>query len=197
MFDSNKFIKRKDSIVLTAIEILNELGIQGLSTREIAKRQEISEGTLFKHFVNKNEIILSSFENLALYDQDIEESIKNKNLESKEAVLYYFRRYLEYYESYPAITSLLFSYESFKSEPLLEQKLNEIILHRKAYLLTIIDEGKMANQIKQNIDSSIIVNTIIGTIAEIILTWRINNFKQGLKEEALATLMFLLEVFYS
>ncbi|MDP4091416.1 MAG: TetR/AcrR family transcriptional regulator, partial [Bacillota bacterium] len=51
------YIKRKERVTLTAIDILNELGFQGLSTKEICKRQEISEGTRYEHFKNKNEDI--------------------------------------------------------------------------------------------------------------------------------------------
>ena len=52
-------LNRKDSIVITAIEIMSELGIHGLTTKEIARRQGISEGTIFRYFRSKNEIILS------------------------------------------------------------------------------------------------------------------------------------------
>jgi Transcriptional regulator len=47
------FIKRKDRIILTCIEIISDLGFQGLSTKEITQRQNISDGTLYKHFKRK------------------------------------------------------------------------------------------------------------------------------------------------
>ena len=35
----NNFLKRKDGIILTSVEIIDQLGVQGLTIREIASRQ--------------------------------------------------------------------------------------------------------------------------------------------------------------
>ena len=46
----DNILHRKEQLILTAIEIIDEIGIQRLTTREIAKRQQISEATIFRHF---------------------------------------------------------------------------------------------------------------------------------------------------
>ena len=90
-----QFFHRKDRIILTAIEIINELGIQGLSTREIARRQEISEGTLFRHYKSKNDIILAVLDDFSKYDADIFHSVELKKLKPQRST-YLFCRFFYY-----------------------------------------------------------------------------------------------------
>jgi AcrR family transcriptional regulator len=55
----NSLLHRRERIILTAIDIINELGIQGLSIREVAKREAIATSSIFSHFKSKNELILA------------------------------------------------------------------------------------------------------------------------------------------
>ena len=44
-------LHRRESIIISTIGVLNEVGLQNLSTKLIAKREDVSEGTLFRHFI--------------------------------------------------------------------------------------------------------------------------------------------------
>ena len=117
----------KESIILTVIDIINELGIQGLSTRELAKRQEISEGTLFRHFKTKNHIILAVLDYFSKYDADIFHSVKLKKLKPKEAITFFVDSYATYYENYPAITVMTQIYSVLSYEAELAPKITSIL----------------------------------------------------------------------
>jgi AcrR family transcriptional regulator len=64
-------LHRKDRLILTTIDIIDELGIQSLSTREIAKREGVSEATLFRHFKSKNDLLAAVLEYYSKFDDDI------------------------------------------------------------------------------------------------------------------------------
>jgi len=100
-------LHRKDAIVLKAIEIIDETGLQGLSTREIAKRVGISEGTIFKHYKSKNEVLLAVLEHFSAFDDEIIKTIYLRKKTPKEAIIFFVSSYVEYYENYPAITALI------------------------------------------------------------------------------------------
>jgi AcrR family transcriptional regulator len=48
-------IKRKNKIIIEAIDLLDELGIQGLTTKEIAKRRDPSEPAIYSGSIEKSE----------------------------------------------------------------------------------------------------------------------------------------------
>lgn len=186
------YLNRKESIVMTTIEIIDELGIQGLSTREIAKRQEISEGTLFKHFKSKNEIILTVLDKFSQFDDEIIRSIALKQLDPRESIIYFLTSYLEYYENYSAITCILYMDDILRSNCEVEKKIREIFDKRSNYLKKLIEDAKKAGEIRTYIDSENLVDLIMGFCKNVILRWRINHCNFSLKERILPTLHVIL-----
>lgn len=190
-----RYIKRKDSIILTAIEIIDELGFQNLTTKEICRRQEFSEGSLYKHFRSKDEIILGVLDFYFMFDEEIGQSIEMKKLSSKESIAYYITRFAEYYENYPAMTAILNSYEFFRNEAGLASKVIEIYEFRTKLIVNFIEEGIKTGQFLPNIDSESLSDIILGSYRAIILKWRMRQFNFNLKERLISTIDMILKEF--
>ncbi|MDU2063253.1 MAG: TetR/AcrR family transcriptional regulator [Sporomusaceae bacterium] len=191
----NSFLHRKERVILSAIEIIDELGIQGLSTRAIATRQGISEGTLFRHFKSKNEIILAVLDHFSQYDADIFQSVRLKGLRTKEAITFLIDSYAIYYENYPAITALTQIYGVLSSEPEFEDKVHNILFSRQNFLTEVIERGQKLGEIKEDLDSAILADIIWGAFSSICLSWRMNDRNFSLREKILTALDMLLEAF--
>ena len=56
---------KKSLILHTAIEIIYEKGFNATTTAEIAKKAGVAEGTIFRHYKTKKDILLNIFENFA------------------------------------------------------------------------------------------------------------------------------------
>lgn len=68
----------KDKIIEAAIELINEKGYKGATTREIAKRAEVNEVTLFRHFGSKKgivEAVIDKYSYMDLLQDRIEKQI--------------------------------------------------------------------------------------------------------------------------
>ncbi|SNS13821.1 transcriptional regulator, TetR family [Anaerovirgula multivorans] len=188
-------LHRKERIILSTIEVINELGIQGLSTREIAKREGISEGTIFKHFQSKNQLLLAVLDYYSQYDSDIVKSINLKNLEPIDAILYFVDAYATYYESYPAITVISQSYDVLSYNPKLTNKIKDIFLGRIKTMETLVKEGQTLGEIHPNADAEKLASMILGSFRIICLKWRMEEYKFPLKEYILSALKMLLDEF--
>ncbi len=192
----NFYLKRKERIILTAIEIMDELGFQGLSTKEICKRQGVSEGALYKHFKSKDDVILGVLEFYSKFDDDIKETVALKELSGKDSILYFIERYAEYYESYPAITAIINSQEVLKQESgEIKNKIIEIFKFRTNFIIEQIEKGKKAGQIYSVLDSTLLSDVVLGTMNNIILRWRLADNNFPLKENITMTLNFILKSF--
>lgn len=124
-------LHRKERLIITAIEVIDELGIQGLSTREIARRQDVSEATLFRHYKNKNELLLGVLDHFSKFDNEILQSAKLKNLSAEEAIVYFITSTVEYYENYPAITSIMQIFDVLRYDNELSDKVKQPNIHNK------------------------------------------------------------------
>ncbi len=72
-----------DCIIKQAKELFTTLGYDKTTTKAIAKKCGIAEGTLFNYFANKDEILVAVFENIVIDNQEDLE----KGLPSVEEVL--------------------------------------------------------------------------------------------------------------
>ena len=53
--------KKRDALTQAALNLFVEKGIQAATTKEIARRARISEGTIYRHFHSKEEMALKLF----------------------------------------------------------------------------------------------------------------------------------------
>lgn len=185
-------LHRKEALIMTTIEIIDELGIQGLSTREIAKRQGISEATLFRHYKSKNELLNAVLDYFSQFDDDIFLSIKMKAMDPLDAIFYFISAYTEYYENYPAITSILQITDVLVREADLAEKVRSIHTKRNDNLKLLIDEVKRIGKLQNELDSSLISIMIYGFCREFILNWRMEGQSFCLHERVIKALQLFL-----
>ena len=161
-----QLLHRKEAIVLTSIDVIDEFGIQGLSTREVARRQGISEATIFKHFKTKNELMLAILDHYSQYDADIEESVKLKKLKPIESITYFINAYAEYYQNYPQITSITQAYDTLSYDSELEEKIKGIFMHRSDFMNVLITEAQKSGEISESVDSEKLSHIILGSFTD-------------------------------
>jgi AcrR family transcriptional regulator len=188
-------LHRKERLVITTIEIIDELGIQKLSTREIARRQGISEATLFRHFKSKSDLLITVLDYYSQFDADIYQSTKLKDMGAKEKIQYYINSYAEYYENYPAITSIMQVLDVLRYETELKEKIISIQNNRTNCMIQLIAEVKKAGEIRPEADSAQLTDIILGICREICLRWRMNGRNFSLKTQIMVTLELVLKAF--
>lgn len=188
-------LHRKDTIILASVEVINELGIQGLTTREVAKRQGITEAAIFKHFRTKNELLLAVLDHYSQYDADIIETVRLKKLEPLEAISFVISSYAEYYQNYPQITAITQAYDVLASEPELTSRIKEIFLSRSDSMQALIIKAQEANALSKAIDSEMLSQIIWGTFRSACLKWRLSEYAFPLKEYVMSILKMTLDAF--
>lgn len=185
-------LHRKEGIVISTIEAINEVGIQNLSTKIIARFEGISEGTLFRHFKNKTEIMVAVLEHFSQFDNSIIESSENLGLNPIETIEYFVSAYAEYYENYPAITSLVQSYDSLLADLELTDKVRRIITQRSNFIFNTIKRGQVEGFIKKDINCEDVEDLILGGSRRICVKWRMNKYNFSLKSRTLSMISIVL-----
>lgn len=59
LFDEEKLTDKQKKIIVAAIESFSEKGYAATSTSEIAKKAGVAEGTIFRHYKTKKELLFS------------------------------------------------------------------------------------------------------------------------------------------
>jgi len=186
---------RKESIVSNAIDVISESGLQAISTKEIAKRSGISEGTLFRHFPRKNILLQAVLEHYCQYDDDIFHTAMMKNVSPRDALLFYIEFYAAYYENYPEITVIMQSYDLINSIPEIREDIGKIFGRRQEFMRQLIEKVKESGEIKKEADSELLTDIFSSSLRGICLVWRMKSFGFPLKKRLMNTAYMLLDAF--
>ncbi|MBK7631273.1 MAG: TetR/AcrR family transcriptional regulator [Ignavibacteriales bacterium] len=172
--------QRQEMIIDEAIKIIHKSGYQSLSIREIAKQVKISEPAIYRHFLNKEDIILGILNRMLDFDHLLEKDIiKQKTTQDKinHFILFHF----DFLEKKKEMTSVLFAEDMFDQSEILRRRLMFIIKKRKNLLNTILQESSTNGKISE-IDNKDLITLILGLIRMIVLEWRLSNFTFSLSE---------------
>ena len=159
-----RFISRKQKIIITAIDIVNKYGIKGLTTKKIAEEEGISEPAIYRHFKDKDEIIMSIIEEFNKFDKKIMNTIIEQNMDTISGLKYLANRYAEYYDNYVEITSFIFSFDGYKYNKETNEKVKEIYEKRSEFITDLISKGQENNIISNMLDANLFAKLYIGVI---------------------------------
>lgn len=186
------YLTRKENIILSAIEIIDELGLHELSIREIAKRQQVSDASLYKHFKSKQEILIAVLEYYSTFDSMIIRSIEQSNKGSKEGIMSFYRLLSEYYENYPSVSAIMTSYQLLLHDEVTKAKVEDIYFGRNQFIRTTIEKAKIEGHINSEHNSEIIADIIQGTFMNEVLMWRMKSYKFSLQDKTFLAIELLL-----
>ncbi|MBC8062151.1 MAG: TetR/AcrR family transcriptional regulator [Clostridiaceae bacterium] len=178
-------LERKESIIITAIEVLSEAGINGMTTKEIAKRQNISEPAIYRHFNGKREIVKEIFRRYSSYDEVIKNTVQDNAMEGKEAIRYFCRVYAEYYQNYPEITTVMFSFDTFKYDEETNEEMKSIIKKRYNLLFGFVSKAIEKKEVVFSNDVQALTDSIFSILWTITFLWRMENCSFDVKERIL------------
>ena len=185
----------KEMIILATIEVINEYSVHDFSTREIARRVGISEPAIFKHFKTKRELLLAVLDHYSLYDMDLIQSTRSKNMDPVDALIYFIDTYANYYQNYPAITVITQNYDLLRKDPNLSEKIKSIILNRDRFMTELMEHAQSIGRLSVNVDKESLIVAINGLLREWCLTWRFSEYGFPLRDKVIYSLSTLLKAF--
>lgn len=187
--------QRQNMIIDEAIKIIHNGGYQSLSIREIATKVKISEPAIYRHFLNKEDIILGILNRILDFDYLLEKEIlfqKSTRNKLKHFILFHF----DFLQKNPEMTSVLFSEEIFTQSEILSKRLTLIIQKRKNLLFSILQEAKEANEIVSD-DINELLTLILGFIRMVVLEWRLSGFNFSLSERGKNSIKLLESLIFN
>lgn len=177
--------ERQVLIIDEAIKIIHELGYQAFSIRELSNRVGISEPALYRHFLNKEDIVLGILGRFNEFDLSLLQEV-TKYEKPIEKIQNFIQYHFDFLEKNPGMTSIFFAEEIFNQSKLLREKMLTIIERRKKLLKSIIDETKIKYKIVE-VETDELVTLVLGFIRLVVLEWRMSGFSFSLSKRGKKT----------
>jgi AcrR family transcriptional regulator len=187
-------LTRKESITQTAIEIINEIGIQGFSIRELAKRQGITEAAIYRHYESKQDILLSVINIFENFVFQVIHQIDSSTFESRDKIIFFIKSHTTFFEQNPSMTSIVLSEEIFRNDNIIAAKIKEMFDLRTRYFIRLIEEGRSQGIIPDLFTNQEFADIILGLLRRLTTRWRMSGYEFPLEDNVLSTLAKLLQI---
>lgn len=163
------------NIVCAAIELFSEKGFAATSTSEIAKKAGVAEGTIFRHYKTKKDLLLAIpdyVSKLSISKDFMVEIIKiSRNPEKgfEDFLRAIIQNRKQFASTNMIIIKCLFQEITYHPD-LLDKVTTTIFTPARGKLVEAIDKFKVRGQIVDDIPSGVIVNLIISSIFGVMYT---------------------------
>ncbi len=179
----NDFTARQKQIIQKSIQLIADKGIQGLTIKNISKSIGISEPAIYRHFENKNDIILGIISTMqSAHDDNESESVIEAN-ETIGKIKSMFLRHTNRFVKNPSLTAIVFSEEIFNNNSILAIPIRALMKKNQSRLITLLEKGQASGDIRVDIDAEQISLMVIGSFRFLVSKWHIMKFDFDLKVE--------------
>ncbi|SDM96921.1 TetR/AcrR family transcriptional regulator [Sediminibacillus halophilus] len=172
-----------NQIIDAAVEVIAMNGYHSSQVSKIAKKAGVADGTIYLYFKNKEDILVSLFqEKMGQFIERIEQEIAEKNnAEEKllELIQLHFRQ-LGANLPLAIVTQL----ELRQSNPDLRKKINDVLKRYLTVIDSIIEEGIEEKLFQENLNKKLVRQMIFGTIDETVTNWVMKDHKYSLVGQA-------------
>lgn len=176
------YLSRKEKIIITAIDLLDEVGLQGFTTKKIAQRHGITEAAIYKQFASKSDIISAIIERYGAFDQVIFNTIRESSMSGIEGLFYLGKTYAEYYHNYRQIASMPSLLDIFHSSEDGHKRMVEILKRRKQMICSLIEQAIQEGELNRDTDTIALTDLLFSAIWGTVFLWKAERECFNLKD---------------
>ena len=161
--------ERRDVTVKTVIKLAAEQNPGDITTAAIAKRMEVTQGALFRHFPNKEAIwqaVMAWVAERLLARIDKAAKQADTPLAALEAV---FMTHIDFVCDHPGVPRMLFGELQHTNESAPKRMARTLLQKYSERLTTLIEDGKAAGEVASDIDTVAASLLFIGTIQGLVM----------------------------
>lgn len=188
----DKASKRQQEIIESAGKLLMEKGIKGLTTKNLAQEMEFSESALYRHFKNKEDIILLLIrflsENINLRFETILKAENN----AEEKFLALFLSQFQFFKKNPHFIVIVLSDGLMDNSEDIKKSIKKLIETNFAALKKIMTDGQESKLFNQEMEADSLVHFAMGTFRLQMLQWKLSNFNFDVEAKGMKTMTDLL-----
>ena len=178
----NEYTDRQNQIIQESIQLIADKGIQGLTIKNISKAIGISEPAIYRHFENKDDIILAI---ISTMKQTTEEELSHvdENNPTIDKIKKMIQGHTNRFIKNPSLTAIIFSEEIFNNNSILAKPIRIMMKLNQNKLIAMIEKGQASGDVRVDIQAEQISLMVIGSFRFLVSKWHIMNFDFDLKKD--------------
>lgn len=186
---------RQLEILEAAATILNEQGISGLTTKNLANKVGFTEAALYRHYSSKEEIIAALLHYLhELMQQRLMPIISQTEMPATERLRQFFGSQLDFFSAQPHFLTAVFSEGMLQYSPSVTAGILKLMSFMQTQIGEIISEGQKKGIIIQSTPPQELTHIFLGSFRLLMLKWRISDFEFEIKSRGQVLINHLISI---
>ena len=166
-------------IIDAAVIAIAENGYHQAQVSKIAKQAGVADGTIYLYFKNKEDILISVFqEKMGVFVDNLQDIIKNGSSSSEKLAQMIENHFKVLSDDRHLATVTQLELRQSNKETRL--KINAILKEYLKLLDEILIEGMLSGEFNQTMDIRLARQMVFGTIDEMTTTWVMNEYRYDL-----------------
>jgi TetR/AcrR family transcriptional regulator, fatty acid metabolism regulator protein len=174
---------RQLEIIEEAGKLLMDKGIKGLTTKNLASQIGFSESALYRHFKNKEDIIVLLLDYLFSNVKERLDLIQQKDESSINKLEAVFKSQFVFFNENQHFIVAILSEGLFDETEKIYSSMHKIINYKAQLISIIVNEGKDNNELNNSIPTQEMVHIIMGSFRLMMLKWKLSKFQIDLITE--------------
>jgi AcrR family transcriptional regulator len=153
--------ERQREIAAAALQILADQGLHRFTTATLAERVGLAEGTIFRHFDNKPDIIAAA---TRLIEEMFERTLPPEDLDPLERLGMFVRLRLQLVELHPGIQRIMFSDRlATCGSPEAVERVGRLKQRALDFMLDALQEARDHGQLREDVEINAMLLMVHGT----------------------------------
>ena len=172
-------------ILRAAVKVFSEKGFYNSRVADIAKEANVADGTIYLYFKNKDDILIS------LFEEEFGEIVSNmrQELEKERDALQKIRRFavlhLAIVSKQQQLAEVL-GVEVRQSSKLMKEYINKPFIEYLNLIRSVVIEGQQTGLIRKDLTPGIMKRAFFGALDEMARYWVLSTKKKHRTDEAAA-----------
>lgn len=174
----------KQLTILTAAEkLFSTMGFDGTSVRDIATEAGVNVAMISYYFGSKEKLMEAIFErNTYKMRLKMETMLQNDKMTNHEKVNELIEDYVEKFLSKPQFHKLMLREQLDDKPGGVTGMINELKMRNYGQIRKLIHEGQKNGEFRKNIDITLMMATMVGTVSQMIISERFYRAANNLEE---------------
>ncbi|MDY0199714.1 MAG: TetR/AcrR family transcriptional regulator [Tenuifilaceae bacterium] len=166
---------RQKEIIDVSLELIATIGIQGFTIKNLSKKIGITEPAIYRHYENKISILLAILDFFKTQSESMFMQQANESDTSLQRIERIFQGHFNAFEKTPSLVNVIFSEEIFRNEPILQEKITDIMDRNSGVIKSIVAEGQAKGEIRPDVESKYLTLIILGALRMMVKRWQMGD----------------------
>lgn len=163
--------ERQQEIITAAIHIIAEQGFQDLSLRNLAERVGVSEPALYRHFENKDDLLLKLVTFIVQNYTEVMRQIKAPQQPALEELEQMLWRAVQFFAELKPFSTTLYAAAAFYHKPELIEQIQSVVQVSSDRIDALLQHGQQEGNVRRDLPSKQMAAIVMGAFRLLVERW--------------------------